>query len=72
MNTVSGSTFEEVLVGAAAETVGSKVFESYKISELLWGYEDPLLTYLKKLKPSLIPTTFFGLFAGVSYCYSMG
>lgn len=69
VNTVSGSTFEEVLVGAAAETVGSKVFESYKISELLWGYEDPLLTYLKKLKPSLIPTTFFGLFAGKNDSY---
>ncbi|PIK51964.1 putative lysosome membrane protein 2 isoform X1 [Apostichopus japonicus] len=55
---------EKSEVKLAALLTGSQVFESHTVDELLWGYEDPLLKLIALQKPGLVPSTFFGLFAG--------
>lgn len=60
---------EKSEVKLAALLTGSQVFESHTVDELLWGYEDPLLKLIALQKPGLVPSTVFGLFAGVSVLF---
>jgi len=46
----------------AIATTGTKLFETKPVREWLWGYDDPLLEFLKTTNPELVPFTFFGWF----------
>ena len=46
----------------AIATTGTKLFETKPVREWLWGYDDPLLEFLKTANPELVPFTFFGWF----------
>uniref|UniRef100_A0A8C4PYY2 Scavenger receptor class B, member 2a n=2 Tax=Eptatretus burgeri TaxID=7764 RepID=A0A8C4PYY2_EPTBU len=46
------------LVAMKSETL----FTSHSVHELLWGYEDPLLVFLNRIDPLLVPDTHFGFF----------
>lgn len=56
------TSLEQLLIQIAARRVHSKVYDTFRVFDLLWGYTDPLLEELHKEKPDLVPTTFFGLF----------
>ncbi|XP_072902250.1 lysosome membrane protein 2-like [Hemitrygon akajei] len=56
----------------------SAIFQTHSVEELLWGYEDPLLSLGHKLLPSYFPDSRFGLFYGMNgtddgeYLFSTG
>lgn len=55
--------FERIGVQLIAKQTHSKVFDSFRVYDFIWGYTDPLLVELEKIKPEAVPTTFFGIFA---------
>lgn len=61
--------FDRVGLQVIAKMTDSTVFKSYSVHDFIWGYTDPLLVELLKIKPKAVPTTFFGIFADVSDCF---
>ncbi|XP_071846799.1 platelet glycoprotein 4-like [Apostichopus japonicus] len=55
--------FDRVGLQVIAKMTDSTVFKSYSVHDFIWGYTDPLLVELLKIKPKAVPTTFFGIFA---------
>lgn len=59
--------FLKVLISSALSGLKQTPFVNRTVGEILWGYDDPLLTILNTLVPGLIPFKGkFGLFTDVS------
>lgn len=59
MNKLRGSIFKASMLAFAMGNVGISLFTTRTVDELLWGYEDPLLTRVAKTNPDV--ETVFGL-----------
>ena len=51
MNELKGSFWKASMASVMMNSVGSDLFTTRTVDELLWGYEDPLLTRIASLKP---------------------
>jgi scavenger receptor class B protein 1 len=57
----------KLIVTLAFSALGQRAFMNRTVGEVLWGYEDPLVSFLSKYFPDMFPSKDkFGLFAGVS------
>ncbi|XP_077441939.1 lysosome membrane protein 2-like [Vanacampus margaritifer] len=57
MNKVKGSFWKSSMVSIWMNSIGSGLFTTRTVDELLWGYEDPLLTRVAPSNPD-VETTF--------------
>ena len=46
-------------------TFGDSLYKSYNMSDLIWGYHDPMMTMAMKILPQMFYTDFLGIYAGV-------
>lgn len=53
MNKVKGSWFKSSMVSIWMNTLGSGIFTTRTVDELLWGYEDPLLVRASSTNPDV-------------------
>lgn len=59
MNKVKGSFWKSTMVSIMMNNIGSGLFTTRTVDELLWGYEDPLLVQVSSSNPEV--ETIFGL-----------
>lgn len=59
MNKVKGSFWKSSMVSIWMNSIGSDIFTTLTVNDLLWGYEDPLLARLASSSPEVEPI--FGL-----------
>ncbi|GCB81734.1 hypothetical protein scyTo_0021451, partial [Scyliorhinus torazame] len=61
------SPLMKVMFNAAMKEFNQTAFFKKTVNDIMWGYDDELITFLKKLFPNLLPfKDKFGLFADVS------
>lgn len=53
MNKVKGSFFRSSMVSIWMNSIGSRLFTTRTVDELLWGYEDPLLVRVSGTNPEV-------------------
>lgn len=53
MNKVSGNFFKTSMVNVWMNSFNSGLFTTRTVSELLWGYEDPLLARVSSSNPDV-------------------
>ncbi|XP_066501919.1 lysosome membrane protein 2 [Hoplias malabaricus] len=51
--------FRKSALSFSMSSLGTTMFETYTVDDLLWGFKDPLLTHLRKIKPEV--DEYFGL-----------
>ncbi|XP_020041348.1 scavenger receptor class B member 1 isoform X2 [Castor canadensis] len=57
----------KLIVTLAFSALGQRAFMNRTVGEVLWGYEDPLVSFLSKYFPDMFPSKDkFGLFAGMN------
>lgn len=57
----------KLIMTLAFSTLGERAFMNRTISEIMWGYDDPLIHLINKYLPDVFPFKGkFGLFAEVS------
>jgi hypothetical protein len=54
----------DALINLALRASGESLLITKSVKEILFGYKDGFLTFLKTLAPSLVPTDVVGLFVG--------
>lgn len=59
MTKVKGSFWKSSMVSIWMNSIGSGLFTTRTVDELLWGYEDPLLVRIAPTNPEV--ETVFGL-----------
>ncbi|XP_030625890.1 lysosome membrane protein 2 [Chanos chanos] len=59
MNQVKGSFLKATMLSMYMNSISAGVFTTRSVNELLWGYKDPLLSYVKTMKPEV--DEYFGL-----------
>ncbi|XP_064128126.1 scavenger receptor class B member 1 isoform X1 [Loxodonta africana] len=61
----------KVLMSLAFSTLGERAFMNRTVGEIMWGYEDPLMDFINKYFPNLLPFNGkFGLFSELNNTHS--
>ena len=63
-------SFARKILAAALSLTQETPTMKRTVKEYLWGYEDPLLSYLKAILPDLVPNDQISVFAAAVIHYS--